>query len=887
MVSNYSSHKLKPFQGQKPNSFYQTDVNKGKNRNNRYNNEKQLIYRKKQGKSKNSSSVQQRNKQSMSSSIPIPTIKTKLNRRIGSFPFQQRMQSRMGDDDASRGIDGGLLSLGNQLDSDLGNRLLASKKAVNVLSTVREMQEEIKELNRQIDEENMKFKFNNAMQKKELEDEMKETTTKLFNKDVKPTVKVEIANQLKRDKIISTLSDSKKSIIDMLTKSESVPASNLGDALKLLLEKRQKRLKNEQQKEKEKQQKLLEQREREQKLREDKQKQRELQFLKDQKDLLSSQQSLLTERPLQDFRTNFQEEREKLISEINKVKKKKRTRGKGRKFRKLLLQRFKSDNKEVAQKAHLRLALSSNKRIINKIEKLKEERRKSAALRQKQMIDKQLNELNALRILQRKRLQNLRKKNNQGRLTSSKQSAALLQQRLKEKLPPSSPILKLSTAERQKLLTFMDFERNSEILKSTNAKIRAKAQKQRLKQDATKQTLKVLEEFNEYDDYDLSDAEIDEILLGFLGGEDTFDFDYAYEDYFGDDDLDLYDILYDDYEDECPSALCKPVVPVVTKPHPIPRPLAPPYHQKPHFSHKYPGYRPPPTKYPIYEHVPVKPTEYYPPRPHPTHRPHYTYIHHTTSSYHPSGHEPEYGYDYPQKIHHSSHGIPKRPKAITAIHGENPSSFPSKQPVVHHHQPQYHPQSHFEPDYDYYDYAPSLQSGPEFLEEVSGIIGGAQQVGLPPRVTNNILKDSVLHNIQHKIRSELGDGPPNHFRSSVQYGFVPHEAVKAVLPPQPPAFGRKRKHKKKHRHRRPHLPFSSSNKKENIASEKASKKVVKAVKSIKGDPDSVSFSEIMADFLTNNPLPFKDENKELMKNVRKSKPKSKSNKTIFLPFKKK
>ena len=81
--------------------------------------------------------------------------------------------------------------------------------------------------------------------------------------------------------------------------------------------------------------------------------------------------------------------------------------------------------------------------------------------------------------------------------------------------------------------------------------------------------------------------------------------------------------------------------------------------------------------------------------------------------------------------------------------------------------------------------------------------------------------------------------------------------------------------------------MTSFNKKESIASEKASKKVVKAVKSIKGDPDSVSFSEIMADFLTNNPLPFKDENKELMKNVRKSKPKSKSNKTIFLPFKKK
>ena len=74
----------------------------------------------------------------------------------------------------------------------------------------------------------------------------------------------------------------------MLAKSESAPASNLGDALKLLLEKRQQRLKDEKRKEKEKQQKLLAQRENEQKLREDKQKQRELQFLKDQKDLISS-----------------------------------------------------------------------------------------------------------------------------------------------------------------------------------------------------------------------------------------------------------------------------------------------------------------------------------------------------------------------------------------------------------------------------------------------------------------------------------------------------------------------------------------------------------------------------------------------------------------------
>ena len=44
MVSNYSPHKLKPFQGQKHNLFYQTDVKNVKNRNNRYINERPLIY---------------------------------------------------------------------------------------------------------------------------------------------------------------------------------------------------------------------------------------------------------------------------------------------------------------------------------------------------------------------------------------------------------------------------------------------------------------------------------------------------------------------------------------------------------------------------------------------------------------------------------------------------------------------------------------------------------------------------------------------------------------------------------------------------------------------------------------------------------------------------
>ena len=76
---------------------------------------------------------------------------------------------------------------------------------------------------------------------------------------------------------------------------------------------------------------------------------------------------------------------------------------------------------------------------------------------------------------------------------------------------------------------------------------------------------------------------------------------------------------------------------------------------------------------------------------------------------------------------------------------------------------------------------------------------------------------------------------------------------------------------------------------ENVVSEKDTRKIVKTVNSIKGDPNSVSFSEIMADFLTVNPLPFKDEDEEAsrkMDNPNKTE-NNKKKKTIFLPFKKK
>ena len=53
-------------------------------------------------------------------------------------------------------IDVGLLELG--MEAELNNRLLETSKAVDVLTKVRDMQDEIKELNRQIAEENEKFR---------------------------------------------------------------------------------------------------------------------------------------------------------------------------------------------------------------------------------------------------------------------------------------------------------------------------------------------------------------------------------------------------------------------------------------------------------------------------------------------------------------------------------------------------------------------------------------------------------------------------------------------------------------------------------------------------------------------------------------------------------
>ena len=62
-----------------------------------------------------------------------------------------------------------------------------------------------------------------------------------------------------------------------------------------------------------------------------------------------------------------------------------------------------------------------------------------------------------------------------------------LQLKLEASLPASSPILKLSTKDRQDMLAWLDIQRNSEVLAKTDKKIAEKLRNQRLTEKAAKQ----------------------------------------------------------------------------------------------------------------------------------------------------------------------------------------------------------------------------------------------------------------------------------------------------------------------------------------------------------------------------------------------------------------
>jgi len=109
-----------------------------------------------------------------------------------------------------------------------------------------------------------------------------------------------------------------------------------------------------------------------------------------------------------------------------------------------------------------------------------------------------------VKLLQQKKLANLRKQ----------QNSPLLQA-----VEIASPLTKLTPNEKLQMLSWLDLERNSEILAATDKKIkdkmRSKKQTDKLVQKAAAQVLADYDDYYDYDD--LTDAEIDEILLTITG----------------------------------------------------------------------------------------------------------------------------------------------------------------------------------------------------------------------------------------------------------------------------------------------------------------------------------------------------------------------------------
>ena len=109
-----------------------------------------------------------------------------------------------------------------------------------------------------------------------------------------------------------------------------------------------------------------------------------------------------------------------------------------------------------------------------------------------------------MKLLQQKKLANLKKQ----------QNSPLLQA-----VEIASPLTKLTPNEKLQMLSWLDLERNSEILAATDKKIkdkmRSKKQTDKLVQKAAAQVLADYDDYYDYDD--LTDAEIDEILLTITG----------------------------------------------------------------------------------------------------------------------------------------------------------------------------------------------------------------------------------------------------------------------------------------------------------------------------------------------------------------------------------
>ena len=516
--------------------------------------------------------------------------------QIPSASFHQSSVSRMG-----------LSSENARMDlNESAERLNAQVEAIKVLSTVRQMQDEIQDINQQIEMENAKFPTSRS-EAGSLESEIEQLESEM---------------QLFPSATMLTAEDSN---------------DDLGDALRLLAAK---------------------------------------QKLQNTQKLIAEAQLRKAESALQQ-QQQLEREKEDFISQIEATKRKQvdiRKQQIRSKMRSAFLDRIK---KKKAQDAHKNLFAASNQRIITRLEDMKNRRKKIAELKKKKAVQQQLSKVNAVRLLQQKKLSNLRK----GQQSRSPSTAALL-----KATQTSSALTKLSPNEKLQMLSWLDLERNAEILASTDRKIKEKMKAKLTSDKLVRQAARQI--VDDYDDYydDLTDEEIDEILLTIAGGEVEDDYYDDFIDEYVDDDIDLLDLLGDYDVDPirpvapAPVAPVAPIVPAV--PQATPAPLLP--QAQPFVGHPPTAGVFTPTAAPVAPFFPyggAGPTSPAGPVYHP---------HTTPTPYHPS--VTPSGYHAPVT---PSYGAPLAP--VKSSYGPPPT------PPSYHHDSRHHDYHHHSKPYDYHD----------------------------------------------------------------------------------------------------------------------------------------------------------------------------------------
>ena len=104
---------------------------------------------------------------------------------------------------------------------------------------------------------------------------------------------------------------------------------------------------------------------------------------------------------------------------------------------------------------------------------MSERRRKAAELKQERALAIQLNKSNAVKLLQQKKLANL-KRQNAAKNGATSSAVSISGATALASLQTQSAVTRLSPNEKLQMLTWLDLERNSEILAKTDKKVKDK-----------------------------------------------------------------------------------------------------------------------------------------------------------------------------------------------------------------------------------------------------------------------------------------------------------------------------------------------------------------------------------------------------------------------------